>query len=93
MPLHTIATAGEMGWETLSNGLLLSTAEAAGFDLLLTTDQRIRYQQNLQGRRIAILVLTGTTKWSRVQLHLDNIATAVDGMTTGIYAEVAISFR
>jgi hypothetical protein len=82
-----------MGWETLSNGLLLSSAEAAGFDLLLTTDQRIRYQQNLQGRRIAILVLTGTTKWTRVQLNFDRIMAAVDCTTTGSYIEVAIPFR
>lgn len=71
---------------------LLRAAEAAGFALLLTTDQRIRYQQNLQGRTIAILVLTGTTKWSRVRLHFDQIASAVEGTSVGSYAEVAVSF-
>jgi len=87
-----VYTAREKGWERLSNGSLLRSAEDAGFDLLLTTDQRIRYQQNLTGRRIAILVITGTTKWSRVRLHVERIAAAVDRTTAGSYTEVAIPF-
>ena len=59
---HTIDTAQAKGWDTLSNGALLNAAEEAGFELLLTTDRRIRYQQNLQVRRIALVVLTGTTQ-------------------------------
>ncbi len=54
---HEVTEAIERGWDRLSNGQLLATAEAAGFDLLLTTDKNIRYQQNLKGRRIAIVVL------------------------------------
>lgn len=60
---HTVSTAQSTGWDTLSNGALLNAAEAAGFELLLTTDRRIRHQQNLQGRRVALVVLTGTTKY------------------------------
>jgi len=56
---HTIHTAQSRGWDTLSNGALLDAAEEAGFEVLLTTDRRIRYQQNLQARRIALVVLTG----------------------------------
>ena len=83
-----------MGWEQLTNGDLLKAAEDAIFDLLLTTDQRIRYQQNLAGRRISILVLTGTTKWSRVRLHVvEQIAAAVNATTPGSYAEVFIPFN
>jgi hypothetical protein len=63
---HTVHTAQSKGWDTLSNGALLDAAEEAGFELLLTTDRRIRYQQNPQVRRIAIVVLTGSTRWSRV---------------------------
>ena len=48
LPGHTIHTAQSKGWDTLSNGALLDAAEEAGFELLLTTDRRIRYQQNLQ---------------------------------------------
>ena len=47
---HTVHSARSRGWDTLSNGALLSAAEEAGFDLLLTTDRRIRYQQNLRAQ-------------------------------------------
>jgi hypothetical protein len=89
---HTVMTAYAQGWDRLNNGALLRAAEDAAVDVLLTTDQRIRYQQNLAGRQIAIVVLTGTTKWTRVRLHLDRIAVAVNAATPGSYTEVAISF-
>ena len=88
---HNIVTAQAMGWDTLDNGTLLDAAERAGIDLLLTTDRRIRYQQNLAGRRIAIVVLTGTTRWSSVRLHFQRIAAAVDAAMSGSYVEVDIS--
>ena len=62
---HTVTKALERGWDRISNGELLGAAEAAGFDLLLTTDKRIRYQQNLTGRKIAIVVL-GNSRWQMV---------------------------
>jgi len=83
-------TAKARGWDRLNNGDLLTAAESAAVDLLLTTDQRIRYQQNLAGRKIAIGVLAGTTKWSRVRLHLERIVSVVDAATPGSYTEVAI---
>ena len=55
---HTVRTAAQQGWDTLGNGELLTAAEAAGFDLLLTTDKNMRHQQNLAGRRIAINAAT-----------------------------------
>src|SRR5580658_6901699 len=76
--LHTVITAQARGWDRLNNGALLSIVEEAGLDLLVTTDRRIRYQQNLSGRKIAIVVLAGTTKWSRIRLHLEQIAGAVN---------------
>jgi hypothetical protein len=93
LPGHTIVTAQSRGWDRLSNGALLNAAEEAALDLLLTTDRRIRYQQNLTGRKIAIVVLTGTTKWSRVRLHLERIAAVVNAATAGSYAEVEIPFE
>ena len=93
LPGHTIVTAQSRGWDRLSNGALLNAAEVAALDLLLTTDRRIRYQQNLTGRKIAIVVLTGTTKWSRVRLHLERIAAVVNAATAGSYAEVEIPFE
>jgi len=90
---HTVIAAKARGWDRLNNGDLLRAAEEAAFDLLLTTDQRIRYQQNLTGRKIAIVVLGGSTKWSRVRLHLERIAAAVNTAEAGSYTEVAIPFR
>jgi hypothetical protein len=92
LPAHTVTTAQAQGWDRLSNGDLLNAAEADGFDVLITTDRRIRYQQNLTGRRIALIVLAGSTKWSRVQTHFQEIGAAVDGMAPGGYLEVSISF-
>lgn len=51
-----VTKAKELGWDTLTNGDLLGEAERAGFDVLLTADKNMRYQQNLAGRRIAIVV-------------------------------------
>lgn len=82
-----------MSWERLNNGDLLTAAENAAFDLLLTTDQRIRYQQNLTGRKIAIVVLTGTTKWSHVKLHCSRIDAVVNASSSGGYVEVFIPFK
>jgi hypothetical protein len=89
----TVHTAQARGWDTLSNGALLNAAEEAGFDLLLTTDRRIRYQQNLRTRRIALVVLTGSTKWSLVRQHADRIAAAIATAAPGSYSEVDIPFE
>jgi hypothetical protein len=88
---HDVTEAIEPGWDRISNGELLRVAEAAGFDVLLTTDKRIRYQQNLAGRKIAILVL-GNSTWRVVRLYLDRIASAVAEVTAGSYSEVDIPF-
>ena len=90
---HTVSTAQSKGWDTLSNGALLNAAEAAGFELLLTTDRRIRYQQNLQARRIAVVVLTGTTRWSLVRRHAERSVAAVASATPGSYAEIEVPFE
>jgi hypothetical protein len=92
LPGHTVTTAQARGWDKLDNGALLKAAEEAALDLLLTTDRRIRYQQNLTGRRIALVVLTGTTKWSRVRLQFEHIAAVVNAATPGSYTEIEIPF-
>ncbi len=61
-------------------------------DVLLATVRKIRYQQNLLGRTIAVVVITGTTKWSHVRLHLERIAVVVKAATPGSYAEIDIPF-
>ena len=83
---HEVATAWQRGWAQLSNGDLLAAAEADGFDLLVTTDQNLRYQQNLAARRIAMLVLT-VANWPTIEPHACGIAATIDAMHPGEYRE------
>jgi hypothetical protein len=87
---HTVRTAARQGWDKFKNGELLAAAEAAGFDLLLTTDKNIRYQQNLAGRKIAIMVL-GQQQWPQLRPHIQRVIEAVNAATPGSYVELAIS--
>ena len=89
---HEVTEAIEHGWDRISNGELLTKAEEAGFELFLTTDKKIRYQQNLKGRKIAIVVL-GNSRWRMVQKHLDRVVAVVNRATPGSYAEVEIPFQ
>ena len=59
---HTVETAWQRGWDKLKNGDLLKAADEAGFELLVTPDKNIRYQQNLNNYKIAIVVL-GNPQW------------------------------
>jgi hypothetical protein len=86
---HSVATAHEMGWSTLTNGDLLAAAEAS-FDALITTDQNLKYQQNIRGRVLAILVLP-TTSWPKIQRNLSQVAVAVDGLQPGEFIELSFS--
>lgn len=86
---HDVKTAFEMGWSSLGNGDLLAQAEVQGFDLLITTDRNLKYQQNLRGRRLAILVLS-TTSWPRIKVAIPAVAEAIDRLEAGGYAEVLI---
>ena len=81
---HTVVTARARGWDRLNNGALLNAAEAAAVDLLLTTDQRIRYQQNLAGRKLALVVL-GSNIWPVVREHGAAIQAKVAAATPGGY--------
>jgi len=89
---HDVMFARRLGWHELRNGDLIRMAESAGYDLLLTTDKNIQYQQNLAGRRIALVVLSHQ-QWPDVKLHLDTIANAVNACVPGSYVEVEIPFR
>jgi len=85
---HSVSTAHEEGWDTLKNGELLDAAERS-FDVFVTTDQNLRYQQNLIGRRLAILVLP-TTSWPRLQLHAAAIAAAAVALPRGELKEWSV---
>lgn len=86
---HTVAEARARGWGQLENGELLAESEAAGFDVLVTTDKNLRYQQNLKGRKIAIVVL-GKGRWTLMKPRIAQIVVAVDAATPGSYQEVEI---
>jgi hypothetical protein len=89
LPGHTVVRAKDRGWDTLGNGDLLREAERAGFDVVITADKNMRYQQNLTGRKIALVVL-GTPQWPIVKLHLEEIAAAVNATKPGSYVEVEL---
>lgn len=88
---HIIVEALERGWDRLANGELIAAAEGAGFELLLTTDKNMRYQQNLTGRKIAFVVL-GNQQWPTLQRYVDRVLAAVNAATPGSYTEVEIPF-
>jgi hypothetical protein len=84
---HEISTAYELGWARLSNGDLLAAAET-GFDAFITTDKNLRYQQNLAGRHLAILVLP-TTSWPKIQKHAQQVADRVNALKPGDFIELS----
>jgi hypothetical protein len=85
LPKHEVHTFVEMRWpDQLDNGELLKAAEQSAFDVMITSDQSIRYQQNLTGRKLALVVL-GSNIWPVVQKHAAAIAASVDAATTGSY--------
>ena len=86
---HIVETAFERGWSMLTNGELLAAAESAGFDVMVTTDMNLRYQQNLTARRIAVVVLS-TTSWPRIREVSAQVVEAIDRPTTDHCAEVPV---
>ena len=79
---HEVRTALELGWERLSNGMLLSAADKAGFDVFLSGDRNIPSQQTMNGRRLAVLCMTANN-WPIVQPHIQNVVEAVDSAEPG----------
>ena len=85
---HAVETAAERGWSALENGELLAAAEGAGFEVLLTADKNLRYQQNLTARRIAILELP-TNRLRLVQNCLPAVETALAQIHAGDYVQIS----
>jgi hypothetical protein len=88
---HEVVLASTMGWSTLQNGDLLAAAEAAGFELMITTDKNLAYQQNLSSRKIGILVL-GSGQWPRLSPVIDRVIDAVALMRSGDFKEIDIPY-
>ena len=85
---HDFSTAQQKGWDGFSNGKLLALAELE-FDLFLTSDLNLQYQQNLKGRKIAILLLS-TNHWPTLMKHVELVQTALDKISSGEFARVEI---
>jgi predicted nuclease of predicted toxin-antitoxin system len=90
LPEHTVESAYERGWSALQNGDLIAAAEQAGFEVLVTTDRNLKYQQNLTNRKVAIVVLLSAS-WPRIQLVVPAIAQAIAAATPGSYSEVTVA--
>jgi len=84
---HLVRTAAQQGWDRLRNGDLLNAAERDDFDLLLTTDRNMGYQQNLAGRKLAIVVLD-RQQWPELRPYIQLVVDAVNGATPGTYREI-----
>ena len=87
---HTVTTAFQQGWDKVKNGALLAAAERAGFDIFLTTDKNMKYQQNLAARRIAVIVL-GRQQWPYVRPQIQLVIDTVNSATPGSFHEVGYS--
>ena len=86
---HEITHADELGWGRLRNGELIRAAEEAGFVIMITCDRNVRYQQNLEGRRIALIELSGGG-WPTIRNHLDYILAAVEAAQPGSYTVITM---
>jgi hypothetical protein len=86
---HHVSTAYELGWSTLKNGELLAAAESNGFEVFVTTDTNLAYQQNLSNRKIAIVVLS-TASWPRIQKSVAAIVSVIDAARPNSYQIVSI---
>lgn len=89
LPQHEVSTAFERGWSQLKNGELLDAAEREGYDLLVTTDSNLKFQQNLAARRIAVVALLSTS-WPRIERVTAAVIDAINASTLGSYAEVEV---
>ena len=86
---HQVLTTAYQGWAGKSNGALVAAAEGAGFDVLVTADQGLNYQQNMLGRKLALVVLS-TNKNSLVMAKCAQISAAITAAEPGTFVVVDI---
>ncbi len=86
---HSVTTAYEEGWSNLSNGDLLKSAEDKGYQIFVTTDRNLRYQQNLSDRQIGIVVLLSTS-WPKIRTQTDKVCGVINAIEIGDYTEISI---
>ena len=86
---HAVDTAKERGWDRLGNGDLLNIAESEGYELLITTDQSMRYQQNIVHRPLSVIVLLSTT-WPYSLEGREAVRATIEEIQPGEVREVPI---
>ena len=86
---HDVDTAAENGWSDLDNGDLIEMTERRGYEILVTTDQNLRYQQNFNDRSLSVVVLLSTA-WPDIQLRTEEIRATIDEIRPGEFREVSI---
>ena len=89
LPAHSVDTLAERGWSEKGNGELLDLAEREGYEILVTTDQSMRHQQNMAGRRLGIVVLL-SANWTLIRLRIEDINRAITAVRPGEIVEVPI---
>jgi hypothetical protein len=87
---HQVTRAGQLGWHRLANGALLDAAEQGGFEVLVTCDQNLRYQQNFTDRKLAVVILS-TNHWPTLRPRAARIASVVDFMQRGQLVRVDVA--
>lgn len=86
---HSVDTAREKGWAEFRNGNLLDNAEREGYEIMITADQSMRYQQNMDHRQMAVVVLL-SNRWPDVQLKIGEIRSALEGLGPGEIREISV---
>ena len=89
---HDVDVAEERGWATLVNGALLDRAEEARYEVLITADKNMAYQQNLGRRNLALIVL-GANRWPLIEARIGDIRNALEGVQPGEVREVPVPLR
>lgn len=89
LPEHEVSSTYELGWSRLENGELLTAAEQDGYEVFVTTDSHLKDQQNLTGRRLAIVVLLSTS-WPRIERAGKAVVAAIRAAGPGSFQEIPI---
>ena len=89
LPGHTVHTTEQLGWDRLPDGDMMTRAEKAGYELLITCDKRLRHQQNLSGRNLSVLVLM-YNNWRLIRDKVDAINAAINDIRPGELLEITI---
>ena len=89
LPEHSVERPTEKSWEFLENGELIRKADEEGYEIFVTTDPSVWHEQNLAGRRFAIMDLLATA-WPSVQHRTAEIRAAIDEVRLGEFREAPI---